>query len=527
MLPLVISVLVFIVFAIGLFFLSFTRLLGSHEEQRTAIESAALAAAHDLGSIVIEDPNFGFLSLSDQTPTGKGTRCGDDYFVSVQSINSLLATIRLDMMIAEQMNDDLMRALAKADYANAMAAKDNLNFTLGKAVLPGGFAQDFDGNRVEPYKSAVDAYQNNSVRMNGGASQMVPGSMKLSLGVATGLLANTKAPKPLGCGSVSDDQRDGEYFRAFTNVPFNNCDFVFAAVGQDSTLVDISKFKASDSALPYAIPDIVKCEADQKFSYKDERARDQTATTHAVSCAEPVGIHDSVPNPGTFELVFTPDMPPEISKWADIFLYQGLQTSPADRLQSPSGGDYPGTNMGEFYPRVIDDNHPQFGKLVSLAFYDWVRRGREHVDITSLINTLNGPLAQKMGADVPQKHQFSVNPNGTIDYTVVADTPTTALAVSDHQYRAESGLVISSVNKKTYDAYLRDFVYQPGRIKGGKHAGEPINSPEPTVPGGGTTNALDEHATDSIVFTTGPSSGAPRPTYQSKGVAVQLRFKAR
>jgi hypothetical protein len=527
MMPLVISILVFVVFTLALFFLSFTRMLGSHEEQRTAIESASLAAAHDLGAIVIEDPNFGFLSLSDQAPTGKNTRCGDNYFVGVQSINSLLATIRLDMMIADQMNDDTMRSLVKVDYANAMAAKDNLNNTLSQAILPAGFAFDFDGNRVEPYKSAEAAYQNNAVRMNGGVSQMVPGSMKLSLGVAQDLISNTKAPKPLGCGSVSSSQIDGEYFRAFMNVPYNGYDFVFAAVGLDSTLIDKSKFKTADSSLPYVIADLVKCEADQKFSYKDERAQDKVATTHAVACAQPVGSVDPLPSPGAFELVFTPEMPPEIGKWSDIFLYQGLQTSPTDRLQSPRGGDYPGTALNDFYIRILNDNHPQFGKLISFAFYDWVRRGREHVDVTSLINTLNSPLNQSMGAGVPQKHQFSVNSNGQIDYTVVADTPSTALSVSDHQYRGESGLVIFSSNKKTYDAYLRDFVYQPGRINGGIHAGEPINSPQPTVPGGGISNALDEHAANSIAFTTGPAGGAVRPTYQDKGVAVQLRFKTR
>ncbi len=109
-----------------------------------------------------------------------------------------------------------------------------------------------------------------------------------------------------------------------------------------------------------------------------------------------------------------------------------------------------------------------------------------------------------------QKHQFSVQPDGTISYAVVADIPTTALSVSDHKYRAQSGMAIfsSNSNQKVYDAFLRDFVYQPGRINGGIHAGGPINQPLPIVAGGGMNNVfLDEHPVNTIVFSTGPAGG--------------------
>ncbi len=522
-----IAILAFVVVVIGLFILSFTRLLGSHQEQRTAIEAASLAVAHDLSAIVIEDPYFGFVSLAGSPPVGKGTKAGDNYFVSVQSINSLLATIRLDMLIADQLNDDIMRSLVRADYAKAMVAKDNLVSKLRQVILPGGFGNDCNGNKIEPYQDAINAYQTNVVRMNGGKSQLVTGSMKLSLGLASGLNTSTNVPSPPGTGAVSQSQQEQGFYKAFMNVPYDNLDFVFAAMDSDTSLVDRTKFQANDASLPYVIPDVIKCEADQKFSFKDEHGNDKVATTHAVACSEPADSIDPLPNPGMFELVFTPSVPPEIGKLGDIFLYQGLQTSPSDWVQSPNGGDYPGTALKDFYPRVVNDDHPQFGKMVSLAFYDWLRRGREHIDVASLINTLNNPLSKSIAVGLPQKHQFSIEPNGTVSCVIVSDTPTTALAVSDHQYRAESGLVILSSNKKVYDAFLRDFVYQPGRINGGIHAGEPINQPLPTVAGGGMGGLLDENPANTVVFSTGPGGGDVRPTYQTKGVAVQLRLKAR
>ncbi|HEY9784259.1 MAG TPA: pilus assembly protein TadG-related protein, partial [Candidatus Obscuribacterales bacterium] len=53
-----------VVIALLFFALAYTRMLGGNQEQRTAIEAAALAAAKDLSRIVIEDPNFGWIGLS-------------------------------------------------------------------------------------------------------------------------------------------------------------------------------------------------------------------------------------------------------------------------------------------------------------------------------------------------------------------------------------------------------------------------------------------------------------------------------
>ena len=61
-----------IVFTFAIFGLNMTRMIGSNQEQKTAIESAALAASIDLSKIVIEDDNLGFIGLSDAAPIGTG-----------------------------------------------------------------------------------------------------------------------------------------------------------------------------------------------------------------------------------------------------------------------------------------------------------------------------------------------------------------------------------------------------------------------------------------------------------------------
>lgn len=74
------------------FGLNYTRLLGSNSEQKKAIESAALAAATDLSTIVIPTAEFGYVSLSDQAPIGKATVAGDQYYLPVRGINTLIGS---------------------------------------------------------------------------------------------------------------------------------------------------------------------------------------------------------------------------------------------------------------------------------------------------------------------------------------------------------------------------------------------------------------------------------------------------
>src|ERR1700728_4793060 len=62
-----------LVLAILFFALKYTRMLGSNQEQRTAIEGAALQVANDISRIVYEDPNFGIIALSDFAPIGANT----------------------------------------------------------------------------------------------------------------------------------------------------------------------------------------------------------------------------------------------------------------------------------------------------------------------------------------------------------------------------------------------------------------------------------------------------------------------
>src|SRR5579885_705462 len=188
----------FIVIVLLLFGLAYVRLIGSSSEQRTAIEAAAIAAARDLSTIVINTPEFGFVGLSDSAPNGSSTVAGDSFDTTTHSINTLIGTARLDMIIAQNLGVPEMQELALNDLTAAKTEANNLIAVLDAAILPGGSGTDKNGNTVTPYVSAETAYQQNQIRMTG-SSSYVTGSMRLTLGaIQNGIATNIPVPKPAG-----------------------------------------------------------------------------------------------------------------------------------------------------------------------------------------------------------------------------------------------------------------------------------------------------------------------------------------
>jgi hypothetical protein len=106
------------------------------------------------------------------------------------------------------------------------------------------------------------------------------------------------------------------------------------------------------------------------------------------------------------------------------------------------------------------------------------------------------------------------------------DFPIAPLPVSHKQYRALTGIAVRE-DKKYYDLVVKDYVAQPGRINGGIHAGEPLpfvpsaDDAEPPSP----TIAEDSSLIQRFPTNTGSDIG--RPTFNTDGIAVEIRFRKR
>jgi hypothetical protein len=230
-----------LVLAILFFALKYTRMLGSNQEQRTAIEGAALQVANDISRIVYEDPNFGIIALSDFAPIGANTLAADGQPTPVRGINTVLGTVRLDMIIADAVSNPQMQSLALADYKNAVKANNNLQAALVDAcsTSPQNTHLDWDGNPVNVYSDALVAYNQNIIRMSGSQSAIDPASMKITLGILTkGAATNTAVPQPSNYSNVSSSQTQVEtinnvattVYKSYTNIPYDSQPFIFSGV---------------------------------------------------------------------------------------------------------------------------------------------------------------------------------------------------------------------------------------------------------------------------------------------------------
>ena len=535
-LVLVIAVFGMLALLIMIFCLKFTGFVGSYHEQRSAIEAAALAAAKDLSAVVITDPNFGLIGLSDCSPIGSATAAGDGYDCPVTGINTLLGTIRLDLIISDYLEDPLMNQLALNDYNNALNAQKNLVTALTAAAAPGGTGTDANGHVLNPTLDAITAYNANKVHLVAGQSaNLVPGSLKLSLGYIDGLATRTGIPQPQSVAQVPASLQSQGFYNANVVINYqttngnnpNNAKipFVFAAAGPTATLVDFRVFQSTIAALPYSTPSVIKVDADEQYT-------ENASVTHTIraSAAALTGtIVDQRPNPGAFTITFVDGPVPEIVQPGDLINCQQIQADPTDIMQIPKQGDYPQTALSNYSMPFLPDPdpyHPKFENVLSVALYDWIKRGGTTVNVQSVVNMLQTPMNYGIGAS--QMQRFHLTSSGKITNDVI-NWGLTNLAVSNNQYRAISGLGLVSANQNSYDLQITDYVHQPGTTNGGLHAGEPLNSPGVL---GNNPNAASYAGSSMFENSTWPyeeflSGSGPRPTYNQEGIAVDLTIRMR
>ncbi len=484
MLILIVAILAGVVLVFILFMLGYIRMLGAHSEQRTAVESAALAAAKDLSRIVVEDPNFGLISLSDAAPVGTNTSAGDRYFMPVHGINTLLGTIRLDLIVADQLNDPVMKEFIDRDYDNAMAAKDRLVAVLdtaisGASTSGGTEPRDKDGAIVDPYDSAVKAYKTNVIRQTG--NKFVEGSLKLTLGcIDGGGTTNIPIPKPETLSSVSSTQRIGNYYRSYVNTPFGDKNFVFAGIAEGATIIDNNKFAKTIPGLPYFIPSIVRAEADQMISTSDG-ANVHRGVQHGAACAQPFNVYDPKPAPGILSISFPDGRPPEIASLGNMWNEPQFSSPSTSDILTPLGGDYPGGG-GTLSPNSWSasgggsSGSAPITVIWSSSFYDWLRRAGTKVDINSLKAAIAAPLPTMVAANKGHSNLFGFNPDGTVRTGQVAIQAMPFMTVSENQFVSVSKAALVSSEPVKYDIYVRDQGNVRGRTGGGRHGGEPLDN---------------------------------------------------
>ncbi len=508
-----IAALTILFLLVALFVMLYLMMVRSSDEHRTAIDSAALAAAKDVSRIVINTDQFGYVGLTSSPPTGTDTNAGDNYFQEVHGINELTATARVDMIVANEIGDTFLRGLAQSELDNVKAVKDQLTTEINGALLPAGTAKDAAGQTLTPYLSAERVYLKNQAKN----SIYVGGSMRLTFGgIEGGIETATPAPTPLSKGACTGMESNGKYLSDM-NVPFNGVDFVFGSVARRVGLCDKNKFRASVPGLPYQNPGVVLVEAQQRFQ---EQGRSWNIAYAGCACAG--GTESPRPAPGAFTISF-PDGPmPEFTCPGDIWGAALIQGKTMDVYQAAAAdfiNQKPPARLDTWSGALPVAMPAQATEVTKLAFYDWLRCGGSRINIDSVVgmqsmgfnapstpkimwkatDPANAPAVQNLGL-VPTGviHIYTFLPDGTVRYISKDVKPYPYTVVGENQLYAEmqdgnelisaalpftlsgvryltdaAGVKVGDIQfTPNYDLYVRDLTRRWGTISGGQHGGE-------------------------------------------------------
>ena len=227
--------------------------IASHREM-TAVESAALIAAKDLSLIVIEDPNYGFISLCDYAPIGKATTAIDQQPVSVTSINQVVANARMQMLVALQLNNHELLRLAHQDAENAQEATKRLNEALCRSLRNSGSpSYDLNGNRVEPLRDVRKALSSNLHGVGAFCKPRISG-LNVTLGwIDDDTPSGIGVPLPIDMANVPPALRHRDQYNAFVDVPCGGEHYYFTVVDKQEQLLDVSKFVPFDGKRPCSV----------------------------------------------------------------------------------------------------------------------------------------------------------------------------------------------------------------------------------------------------------------------------------
>lgn len=490
----------FVVFALGAMLFNVAKIFGSKEGSHSPVEEAALAAANAVSSIVVNTPECGFVSLADQQP-GSATMAADGYTLPVRSINSLVATARLDLIIADKLGEPLMEELAEQDLKEVLSAKNRLTSVIRESLLNGS-ATDRDGKKVEPRVIALNAFNKGSGR------PVSSRNIHISLGSLNGG-STTCVPVPTSFSAVSNSQASNGLYNSFVNVPYKGTDFVFGGVAREPLLVDDSKWVSEIQLLPYQMPTIVRVQVRLDQGSK------------LVACAQPSSEEVPAPRKEALTISF-PDGPvPEIKNPESCYKLEPLNSSKGDamKLLTSLGGDYPsdsGSSLAALnWPITRCPSAEPTANVWRLALHDWIRRAGPLANIDSILAMqkieLDAPKPAKVMWKAPLAqnslavsiepissgimHIFEFDPDGVVTYRSKALSPFPLNAVSQNQLFGEkfAALTFSDIGERAiilptrppkkvvlrpnWDVYIRDQVRHYGTIYGGKHGGEPIAKP--------------------------------------------------
>jgi hypothetical protein len=464
MLVLCICVACFILVPLLIVFTQLGSLMLFRSRTQSTVEAACLLAARDASRIIIDDPNFGYVSLSNYPPTGKGTCAEDGEPLPVVGINTLAATIRQNTIIASELDNGTMSSLVDGDRLCLDATIDELNSTLAGSLNGRSKNKvfDIDGEKVNPIED-VTAF----LRSNLPFGTKIE-SLKLSSGwLSTGGGTAISAPLPLNLAQVKRDQLLRNEYKPFVDIPAAGQSFTFAGLGRSPSLSNILNFRDADEG---HICSIIKIECSISMSSPLSCLlpwqHESNQALRFTACCQPYSNPDIGPL-GVMALRFPQGPVPGLQSWKDL-----LDTSNFHDNQLSTyhvvGGDYPIDKDARMKQLETKANTGTAQQLAE-ALYCWLRNGHARCRIDSVIATIEDRFPP--GA-VGCFYIYEFARDGTISRRTLPRDPFPIGVTSDAQCSAIADTSTQAGSPTII--IFRNNVRHLGVRAGGKHAGQPL-----------------------------------------------------
>lgn len=423
-------VCVVLLMAVGMIIFNFNQQLGTHKEAQTAVDAASLQAAKDMGRIVADGP-IGRIALVDDSPGSNG--------YPVQSVNSVLGSLRLDALIAARLNNKTLSWLVKQDLSRLQTTADLLKQKIQLSADGANGAYDKDGGVVNIRQNALNVYRSNQVVLAGQKSgsdslkefRITPGIFKTAVQSSIPIPNPSTGDIAFTAANTFTDTSNQRYYLSSTDysVPgLSGTSVRFSAVGIQPVLMDLASF--SSSVPINEMPSCVEVSTGLEVNPLAGKDKIQARNLLNKSAAQ-VGGQFFSPSTGSLMVRFAgpiPTDPPASGanplKFGTVVgiinasqfdpavnsptsSYNGWNAQSTGTWRVATGGPVPGsgaltpTPFKNMTGRASDD--PSIG--LTFLVYDWLRSLGVRPNVDSVVSALNFDLRSFNGSS----RQFSNN----------------------------------------------------------------------------------------------------------------------
>jgi len=425
---------------------------------RAATESAALACSRELARIVIDDPHFGFVALTEQ-PSGSRTRGYSGDPVPIKGINSLTANLRQNQILASSLRCEQMECRVEEDRQALSTTKKLLSEAWRDAMLEArkskNLAIDADGKPVHLQDVASKAYKQGL-----GALNILPKDFSLELmSIKGGGPTTTTAPGSLELGQLTQQDIYNGCYISDKDLSINQKPFYFAATAREARLVDISAVYCPQTNMPNdELSSVIKLTASASIPY----------SLRADACAI-APSYQSFSNRSALVIGFPAGA--AVASSVGGLLSSGQFANSTVLSSCAYGGDYP-VDTG-----ATLNNVPANGiasSVVADCVYDFLRSsnisGKE--TLASVIETFQQQFVSPNDNSSPICYVlFYFDDSGSLKKLLLNKPPVTHLITSDQQH---SGCILS-YGMMPFQVNYFDESRLLSNVTGGKHGGKPLS----------------------------------------------------